>query len=135
MYGFFFIFQVILLIQPYKNFRTTSLPPPLPSKKQWSERERGTEQTRPPARAILPNAEMGETTKIATDKRGAHRTTKTTQSSAVGGGCHLCCSAAGNTGGERPRGHSLLSHSLKGYMLHLGRRKSSAVYLCLLFTR
>lgn len=28
---------------------------------------------------------MGETTKIATDKRGAHRTTKTTQSSAVGG--------------------------------------------------
>ena len=38
------IFRVILLIQPYKTFPTTSLPPPLSSKKQWHERERGTNQ-------------------------------------------------------------------------------------------
>ena len=52
------IFRVILLIQPYKTFPTTSLPPPLSSKKQWHERERGIDQTPPhlwPG-AILQNA-------------------------------------------------------------------------------
>lgn len=52
------IFRVILLIQPYKTFPTTSLPPPLSSKKQWHERERGTDQAAPhpwPG-AILQNA-------------------------------------------------------------------------------
>ena len=51
------IFQVILLIQPYKTSPTTSLPPPLSSKKQWHERKG---LTPPPPNpwpgAILQNA-------------------------------------------------------------------------------
>lgn len=80
------IFQVILLIQPYKTFPTTSLPPPLSSKKQWHERERGIDQTLPPslARSHLTKCRGGgagqRPQKHQQIKRGANRTTNTTQS-------------------------------------------------------
>lgn len=80
------IFQVILLIQPYKTF-PTSLPPPLSSKKQWHERE-GLTRHRPPPHpwpgAILQNAGRvrggGRPQKHQQIKRGANRTRNTTQS-------------------------------------------------------
>ena len=50
------IFQVILLIQPYKTSPTTSLPPPLSSKKQWHERKGLT--TPPPIPGQEPSYKM-----------------------------------------------------------------------------
>ena len=77
------IFQVILLIQPYKTSPTTSLPPPLSSKKQWHERKGLTPPPQSLARSHLTKCRAGEEgrpQKHQQIKRGVNRTTNTTQS-------------------------------------------------------
>ena len=74
----------------------------------------------------------GGTTKTSTEKkRGKQNHKHNTKLSSE----RVAVSAVGwqNTGKEKPRGHSLLSHSLEGCMLHPGKARVLQ-YTCLLFT-